>query len=37
MTYSNKSYVAFDGDKDIHYYYLMKAWKSDILSQGWAE
>ena len=28
MTYSNKTYVAFDGDKDIHYYYLMKAWKS---------
>ena len=29
MTYSNKTYVAFDGDKDIHYYYLMKAWKSN--------
>ena len=28
MPYSNKTYVAFDGDKDIHYYYLMKAWKS---------
>lgn len=28
MAYSNKTYVAFDGDKDIHYYYLMKAWKS---------
>jgi Thoeris protein ThsB, TIR-like domain len=28
MVYSNKTYVAFDGDKDIHYYYLMKAWKS---------
>jgi len=27
MAYSNKTYVAFDGDKDIHYYYLMKAWK----------
>jgi len=29
MTYSNKTYVAFDGDKDIHYYYLMKAWKNN--------
>lgn len=29
MAYSNKTYVAFDGDKDIHYYYLMKAWKSN--------
>ena len=28
MAYSNKTYVAFDGDKDIHYYYLMKAWKN---------
>jgi len=27
MAYSNKTYVAFDGDKDIHYYYLMRAWK----------
>lgn len=23
----NKTYIAFDGDNDIHYYYLMKAWK----------
>ena len=29
MTYSNKTYVAFDGDKDIQYYYLMKAWKNN--------
>jgi len=28
MAYRNKTYVAFDGDKDIHYYNLMKAWKS---------
>ena len=28
MAYRNKTYVAFDGDKDIHYYYLMKAWHS---------
>ena len=27
MSYRNKTYTAFDGDKDIHYYYLMKAWK----------
>lgn len=25
--YRNKTYVAFDGDTDIRYYYLMKAWK----------
>ena len=29
MAYRNKSYVAFDGDKDIYYYYLMRAWKSN--------
>jgi nicotinic acid mononucleotide adenylyltransferase len=29
MAYENKTYVAFDGDKDIHYYYLMKAWKNN--------
>jgi len=28
MAYRNKTYVAFDGDKDIHYYYLMKAWRN---------
>lgn len=27
MPYRNKTYVCFDGDTDIHYYYLMKAWK----------
>lgn len=27
MAYRNKTYVAFDGDKDIRYYRLMKAWK----------
>jgi len=27
VAYRNKIYVAFDGDEDIHYYYLMKAWK----------
>ena len=26
MPYRNKTYVCFDGDHDIHYYYLMKAW-----------
>ena len=26
MAYRNKVYVAFDGDHDIDYYYLMKAW-----------
>jgi len=23
----NRTYIAFEGDNDIHYYYLMKAWK----------
>ncbi|CAF4885898.1 unnamed protein product [Rotaria sp. Silwood1] len=27
MSYSNKTYVAFDADNDIHYYRLMLAWK----------
>lgn len=27
MSYRNKTYVAFDGDNDIRYYHLMKAWK----------
>ena len=27
MPYRNKTYVAFDGDTDIHFYRLMKAWK----------
>ena len=29
MPYRNKTYVCFDGDTDIHYYYLMKAWKQN--------
>jgi hypothetical protein len=27
--YRTKIYVAFDGDSDIHYYYLMKAWTNN--------
>ena len=27
MTYRNKVFVSFDGDNDIHYYRLMRAWK----------
>ena len=27
MIYTNKTYVAFDADSDIHYYRLMQAWK----------
>jgi hypothetical protein len=29
MSYRNKTYVAFDGDRDIKFYNLMKAWKSN--------
>jgi len=29
MAYRNKTYVAFDGDNDIHYYRLMMAWKQN--------
>jgi hypothetical protein len=29
MAYRNKTYVAFDGDSDIRYYRLMKAWKQN--------
>jgi hypothetical protein len=29
MSYRNKVYVAFDGDNDINYYHLMKAWKQN--------
>lgn len=29
MAYQNKTYVAFDGDRDIHYYRLMKAWRQN--------
>lgn len=27
MAYRNKTFVSFDGDNDIHYYWLMRAWK----------
>ena len=27
MAYRNKVFVSFDGDNDIHYYRLMRAWK----------
>ena len=27
MVYRDKTYVAFDGDNDIKYFNLMKAWK----------
>lgn len=27
MTFGNHVYLCFDGDNDIHYFYLMKAWK----------
>lgn len=27
MAYRNKTYLCFDGENDIHYFYLMKAWK----------
>ena len=29
MAYKNKVYVSFDGDNDIHYYWLMRAWKQN--------
>lgn len=29
MAYKNKVFVSFDGDKNIHYYRLMKAWKKN--------
>jgi hypothetical protein len=29
MAYTNKTYVAFDADSDIHYYRLMQAWKQN--------
>ncbi len=33
MPYRNKTYVSFDGDNDIYYYWLMRAWKqSDMTS-----
>ena len=27
MAYRNKTYIAFDGDNDINYFNIMKAWK----------
>lgn len=29
MAYRNKTYVAFDGDTDMKYYNMLKAWKSN--------
>lgn len=29
MSYRNKTYIAFDGDHDIRYYELMKAWNNN--------
>ncbi len=29
VAYRNKFYVCFDSDSDIHYYWLMRAWKQD--------
>lgn len=29
MAYRNKVYVSMDADSDIHYYWLMKAWKQN--------
>jgi len=29
MSYRNKTYIAFDGDNDMHYYRLMTAWKAN--------
>jgi MTH538 TIR-like domain (DUF1863) len=28
VAYRNKTYIAFDGDKDMHYYRLMTAWSA---------
>lgn len=32
MAYRNKVYVSMDADNDLHYYYLMKAWKQNDYS-----
>ena len=32
MAYRNKIFVSFDGDNDMHYYRLMKAWKQNDYS-----
>lgn len=29
MAYTNKTYICFDADSDIHYYRLMQAWKEN--------
>jgi hypothetical protein len=29
MAYRNKTYVAFDGDEDMHYYRMMQAWAAN--------
>ena len=29
MAYRNKVFISFDGDNDIHYYRLMRAWKQN--------
>ena len=29
MAYRNKTYISFDADTDIRYYYLMKAWRQN--------
>lgn len=29
MSYKNKVYISMDADNDLHYYYLMKAWKQN--------
>jgi hypothetical protein len=29
MSYRNKVFISFDGDNDIHYYRLMRAWKQN--------
>lgn len=30
MPYGKKTYVCFDADSDIHYYWLMQAWHSNV-------
>jgi hypothetical protein len=32
MGYKNKTYICFDGDNDIRYYWLLKAWKHNQTS-----
>ena len=29
MSYKDKTFVSFDGDNDMHYYLLMKAWRQN--------